>query len=173
MTDAGRIIDAIGRLMVSHGARAGEPVRLAGFQRQFVEGAFADGVNLACLSVGRGNGKTALAAALGVTHLLGQWDGQAQREIIVAARTRDQAQTAFNFARSFLADRDDVIVRRGASLEIEYNDGNGPHLLKAVASQGKAVLGGAATLAILDERAAWMASRGAEMEAQTARDHQG
>ena len=165
MVEAGRIIDAIGRLTVSQGPQAGQPVQLAGFQKRFVEGAFAEGVNIACLSVGRGNGKTALAAALAVTHLLGEWDDQAQREIVVAARTRDQAQTAFAFARSYLSDRTDVKVRRGASLEIEFQDGNGPHLLKAVASQGKAVLGGAATLAILDERAAWMTSRGAEMEA--------
>lgn len=165
MTEAGRIIDAIEGLTVPQGAQAGRPVKLARFQRQFVEGAFAAGVNIGVLSVGRGNGKTALAAGLAVTHLLGSWDDQPQREIVIAARTRDQAATCFRFCTSFLSDRADVKVRRGAALEIEYDDGNGPHLLKSVASTGKGVLGGAATLAILDERAAWMSSRGAEMEA--------
>ena len=165
MSEAGLIIDAVEGLTVSQGPMAGQPVRLAKFQKKFVEGAFADGVNIACLSVGRGNGKTAVSAALAVTHLLGQWDAQPQREVVVAARTRDQAATCFNFCRSFIGDRADVKVRRGASLEIEFEDGTGPHLLKAVASTGKGVLGGAATLAILDERAAWMTSRGAEMEA--------
>lgn len=163
--DAEKIIRAMEGLTVSQGPMAGQPLRLGKFQRQFVEGAFAEGVNIAALSVGRGNGKTGLAAALAVTHLLGQWDAQPQREVVVAARTRDQAQTCFNFARSFIGDREDVKVRRGAALEIEFEDGNGPHMLKAVASTGKGVLGGAATLAILDERAAWMESRGAEMEA--------
>lgn len=165
MAEAGAIIDAVQRLTISQGKLAGEQMRLAGFQRDFIEGAFAADNNLACLSVGRGAGKTALSASLGVTHLLGEWDPQPQREIVVAARTRDQAATCFNFARSFLGERDDVKVRRGAALELEYDDGSGPHLFKAVASTGKAVLGGAATLAILDERAAWMQSRGDEMEA--------
>lgn len=165
MTEPGRIIDALQRLKLSQGSRAGAEVRLGSFQRQFIEGAFASAVNIGVLSVGRGNGKTALAAGLAVTHLLGEWDPQPQREIVIAARTRDQATTCFRFALSFVGDRADVIVRRGAALEIEFNDGAGPHVLKAVASTGKGVLGGAATLAILDERAAWMESRAAEMEA--------
>lgn len=163
--DAPRIIDAVQRLSVSQGPLAGSLLRLGAFQRQFVEGAFASGVNVGVLSVGRGNGKTALAAGLAVTHLLGEWDAQPQREVVIAARTRDQATTCFRFCTSFLGDRDDVVIRRGAALEIEFNDGSGPHVLKAVASTGKGVLGGAATLAILDERAAWMESRAAEMEA--------
>lgn len=165
MTLASHIIDACEGLTVAQGAMAGERITLGGFQRQFVEGAFADGVNIAALSVGRGNGKTALSGALAVTHLLGLWDDQPQREIVVAARTRDQARTCWAFCCSYLGEREDVKVRRGAALEIEFEDGNGPHLLKAVPSTGKAVLGGAATLAIMDERAAWMESRGDEMEA--------
>ncbi len=165
MAEPGRIIEAVESLRIPQGAHAGSPVRLAQFQRKFIEGAFADGVNIGALSVGRGNGKTMLAAGLAVTHLLGQWDAQPQREIVLAARTRDQAATAWRFACSFVADREDVKIRRGAALEIEFDDGSGPHLLKAVASTGKGILGGSATLAILDERAAWMESRGAEMEA--------
>lgn len=165
MTDAGQIIEAVEGLTISQGPQAGEGLKLAGFQRQFIEGSFAPGVNIGCLSVGRGGGKTALSAALGVTHLLGQWDDQPQREIVVAARTRDQARTCWAFACSFLGETPGIKIRRGAALEIEFEDGNGPHLLKAVPSTGKAVLGGSATLAIMDERAAWMASRGDEMEA--------
>lgn len=161
---AGQVIDAVQGLTVPQGPLAGEPVTLAGFQRQFIEGAFADGVNIGCLSVGRGAGKTALSGALAVTHLLGQWDAQAQREIVISARTLDQARTCFRFCASFVGDREDVIIRRGNVLEIEYDDGNGPHLLKAIASSGKTALGGSATLAILDERAAWPDGRGDELE---------
>ena len=164
MTEAGRIIDAVQGLVVPQGPMAGEPVTLAGFQRQFIEGAFAEGVNIGCLSVGRGAGKTALSAALAVTHLLGHWDGQAQREIILSARTLDQAKTCFRFAASFVGDREDVRIRRGNVLEIELDAPDGPHMLKATASDGKTALGGAATLAILDERAAWREGRGDEME---------
>lgn len=165
MIEAGRIIDAVQGLTVAQGPMAGEALRLGTFQRNFIEGAFASGINIAALSVGRGNGKTALSAALATTHLLGLWDDQPQREIVVAARTRDQARTCWAFCCSYLAETPGIKIRRGAALEIEFEDDNGPHLLKAVPSTGKAVLGGAATLAIMDERAAWMASRGDEMEA--------
>jgi phage terminase large subunit-like protein len=169
MSLSGDAIEAIERLVIPQGPLAGEQVRLAGFQRRFVEGLLADGVGVGCLSVGRGNGKTGLAASLAVAHLLGAWAAQPQREVTIAARTRDQAQVGFNFCRSFveampeLAGR--VTIRKSPLLEIELDAPDGPHLLKAVPSTGKAVLGGAATFAILDERAAWMPSRGAELEA--------
>jgi len=73
MSEAGRAIDAIGRLRVPQGRLAGERVRLAAFQRRFIEGSQAEGVSIACMSVARGNGKTGLAAALAVTHLLSAW----------------------------------------------------------------------------------------------------
>lgn len=166
---AGAAIDAVQRLRIPQGRLAGEPLRLAGFQRRFVEGALADGVSVGALSVGRGNGKTALAGGLAVTHLLGEWDPQPQREIAIAARTRDQAAIAFAFCRSFVEAMPElegrITIRRSPLLELELDAPDGPHRLKAMPSTGKAVLGGSATLAILDERAAWMASRGAELEA--------
>jgi phage terminase large subunit-like protein len=169
MSLAAQAVDAIQRLRVPQGPLAGEMVRLADFQRRFVEGALADGVTVGCLSVGRGNGKTALAAGLAVTHLLGAWGAQPQREVVIAARTRDQSAIGWAFARSYLealpelADR--LTIRKNPLLELELDAPDGPHLLKAIPSTGKAVLGGAATFAVLDERAAWMPSRGAELEA--------
>lgn len=165
MPEAVSIIETVDEgLTVPQGPLAGDPVALAGFQKQFIEGAFAGGINIGCLSVGRGAGKTALSAALAVTHLLGQWDGQAQRENILSARTLDQAKTCFRFAASFIGDREDVTIRRGNVLEIELDAPDGPHMLKATASDGRTALGGSATLAILDERAAWREGRGDEME---------
>ncbi len=139
------------------------------YQRQFIEGFLADGVEIGCLTVARGNAKTALAAALAATHLKGDWAAQPQREVTLAARTRDQGAILWKFARSFLeadpetAER--LTTRMTPVLELELDGDDGPHLLKVVPSTGKAVLGGASTLAILDERAAWMESRGAELEA--------
>ena len=51
-------------LKVSQGPLAGQPVKLLGWESRFVAGAFADGVSVAALSIGRGNGKTTLTAAL-------------------------------------------------------------------------------------------------------------
>jgi len=129
----------------------------------------ADGINIGVLSVGRGNAKTSLSSALAVTHLAGDWEPQRQREVVIAARTREQTQTAFNFARSFIEANPEMLarviaIRKSPMLEIEMDGPDGPHRLKCLPSTGKAVLGGAATLAILDERAAWMESRGDELE---------
>jgi phage terminase large subunit-like protein len=50
---------------------AGQPVKLAPFQKQFIKGALAKSVDVGVLSVGRGNGKsTTLSAGLSV-----RWGG--------------------------------------------------------------------------------------------------
>lgn len=163
---AGSAIDAIHKLHVPQGPLAGEPVRLASFQRQFLESTLAGGIDVGCLSVGRGNAKTALAAAVAVTHLIGAWGKQPQREILLAARTRDQAAIAFNFAKGFLEPLSlPVSYATTPHYRMEFQGADGPHLLRVVPSTGKSVLGAGPTLAILDERAAWMDSRGDELEA--------
>ena len=66
-----------------------------------MKGALAEGVSVAALSIGRGNAKTALSAGLALGALLGEWDHQPRREIPIAARTRDQARIAWDFAAGF------------------------------------------------------------------------
>ncbi|MGR3554563.1 MAG: terminase, partial [Paracoccus sp. (in: a-proteobacteria)] len=51
-------------LKIPEGKMAGQPLKLAGFKRQFVCGSLGDGVMVACLSIGRGNAKIALSAGL-------------------------------------------------------------------------------------------------------------
>ncbi|MDO5613632.1 MAG: terminase large subunit [Paracoccus sp. (in: a-proteobacteria)] len=143
-------------------------MRLAGFQRDFVRGALADGVMVGVLSIGRGNAKTALSAGLALGHLVGAWDDQPKREILLAARNRDQARTAFNFLTGFIEglpeeEQELFTIRRGSKLEIEY-DGNGGGLARCIAADGKSILGGAPTLAIMDERAAWEREKGDNLE---------
>ena len=85
-------------LAIPEGPNAGKPVKLAPFQRSFVAGALAEGTAAAVLSIGRGNAKSALAAGIALGGLVGAWDRQPRREIIVAARTRDQGRIAWDFA---------------------------------------------------------------------------
>ncbi|MFI0843523.1 terminase large subunit domain-containing protein [Mesorhizobium sp. IMUNJ 23232] len=123
---------------------------------------------VACLSIGRGNAKTALAAGLGLGSVTGEWDRQPKREVLLAARNRDQAKTAFNFLVGFIeslprSKRAKFIIRRGSRLEVEYS-GNGGGLARCIAADGRSVLGGAPTLAILDERAAWERDKGDALE---------
>ncbi|MGR1582007.1 hypothetical protein ACSSNL_11135 [Thalassobius sp. S69A] len=103
LTAAERAMRFMHRLSIPEGPNAGKPVKLAPFQRQFIEGAMAPDVSNAILSIGRGNAKTALTAGIALGGLLGVWDRQPRREIVVAARTRDQGKIAWDFAAGFAA----------------------------------------------------------------------
>jgi len=165
-----RAIQFLGLLRVPEGKKAGKPLKLANFQRNFVKGAFSKGVTVGVLSIGRGNAKTALSAGLALAELVGalQENPQPNREIIFAARNRDQARIAFNFVLGYIAglpesDQAQFTVRRGSKLEIEFG-GNGGGLARCIAADGKSILGGAPTLAIMDERAAWEREKGDNLE---------
>lgn len=168
-TAAAKAIAFLERLEIPEGPLAGQRLRLAPFQNQFVEGALADGVSVAALSIGRGNAKTALSAGLALGALLGEWDQQPRREIPLAARTRDQARVAWNFCVAFARSLPDEIVsqlefRRQPRYEIEYTGDGGGHVLRAIAADGKSALGMAPTFALLDERGHWMSDQGNDLE---------
>lgn len=155
-------------LKIPEGPKASEPLRLAEFQRSFVRGALDPENMVACLSIGRGNAKTALSAGLALGSLIGAWDAQPKREILFAARNRDQAKTAFNFLVGFIeglpeGEQELFTIRRGSRLEVEY-EGNGGGMARCIAADGRSILGGAPTLAILDERAAWERDKGDLLE---------
>lgn len=165
-----RAIQFLGLLSIPEGKKAGKPLKLANFQRSFVKGTFARNVMVGVLSIGRGNAKTALSAGLSLAELVGALEEtpQPKREIIFAARNRDQAKTAFNFLVGYiegLPETDQALftIRRGSKLEVEFH-GNGGGLARVIAADGKSVLGGAPTLAIMDERAAWEREKGDNLE---------
>jgi len=156
-------------LEIPEGPNAGQPIKLAPFQKQFVKGALADDVNVGALSIGRGNAKTALSAGIALGALLGVWDKQPRREIVIAGRTRDQAAIAWSFAAAFSRTLPDemqrgLIFRRSPRLEIEWEGDGGSHFLRAIAADGKSVLGSAPNLVLMDERGHWERDRGDELE---------
>jgi phage terminase large subunit-like protein len=158
----------LGTLTIPEGPKAGEPLRLAEYQRRFVRGALAPDVMVGLLSIGRGNAKTALAGGLALGSGMGIWDDQPKREIILAARNRDQARTAFGFVVGFVQglpedEQELFTIRQGSRLEVEYT-ANGGGLIRVIPADGKSILGGAPTLAILDERAAWDGPKGDNLE---------
>lgn len=168
-TTAEQAIRFLTTLKIPEGPKAGQQIALAPFQEQFVNGALADGINVACLSIGRGNAKTALSSGIALGSLLGIWDNQPRREILLAARSRDQAAIAWNFVAGF-ADtlpedvREKLVFRRAPRLEIEYRAEGGPHLLRAISADGKTALGSAPTLVLMDERGHWPEGRGDDLE---------
>jgi phage terminase large subunit-like protein len=154
------------RLEVPEGPLAGQLLKAAPFQKRFVKGALADGNNVACLSVGRGNAKTGLSSGLALGALLGEWDPQPRREILVAARTQNQARIVWQFVAGFSRSLPDdiqaaLVFRRSPRLEIEYA---GEHTIKCIPADGKTVLGASPNLVIMDERGHWERDQGDELE---------
>ena len=92
MKIANKAIQFLESLCIPEGPKAGEKVKLAPFQKDFVRGALDPAINVAILSIGRGNAKTALSAGIALGSVMGHWDDQPRREIVIAARVRDQAR---------------------------------------------------------------------------------
>ena len=157
-------------LSIPQGPKAGQPLKLAPFQKKFVRGALENGVDIAVLSIGRGNAKTALSAGIALGALLGKWDDQPQREILIAARTRDQARIAWDYVAGFAHFLPDEIqeqlrFRRSPRLEIEFEGDDGGHFLRAIAADGKSILGTSPNLVLMDERGHWPLDQGNDLEA--------
>jgi phage terminase large subunit-like protein len=169
VTPAARAVRFIERLKVPEGPLAGRALTLASFQRQFIEGALADGVSIAALSVGRGNAKTALSASLGLGALLGELDPQPRREIVVGARTRDQGRVCWNFVDGLAQSlpskiRKQLTFRKSPRLEVAFDGDGGGHVLRVLPADGRTALGIAPVLAILDERGHWERDKGDALE---------
>lgn len=156
-------------LAIPEGPKAGQAVKLAPFQNQFIRGALDEAVNTAVLSVGRGAGKSALSAGLALGHLIGVWDHQPARDVTIAARTREQGRIAWNFVAGFARSLPDevqsqLIYRRAPRLEIEFTGDGGGHVCRVIAADGKSALGGGQTLLLLDERGHWPVGKGDDLE---------
>lgn len=167
MTDAQKAIRFLETLEVPEGKRAGKPLKLAKFQKDFVRGALKRQTAVAVLSIGRGNGKSALSAGLALGALVGAWDDQPRREVLIAARTRDQARIAWDFAAGFARTLPEDVqaqltFRRNPRLEIELAD---EHMLRVIASDAKNALGSAPTFVLMDERGHWPPDKGDDLEA--------
>ena len=110
-TLAGRVIDYLGKLPVTQGAGIGRPLDLFPWERRFIRGALADGVEEAALSLGRGNGKTTLIAGLASAALDGPL-ATARGETVVIASSFDQARISFEHVLAFLGETIDADPRR-------------------------------------------------------------
>lgn len=90
----------IGEFLVTpRGHGAGEPFRLRPFQREIIQGAFAPGIRTALVSIPRANGKTMLAAALGIAEM---FVGAASAEVLVVASDQRQANITLKYARRMI-----------------------------------------------------------------------
>ena len=154
MTRAERVIAFIERYCVTpEGAHVGQPLVLAGFQRDFIRDVYDNpaGTRRALLSVSRKNGKSGCIAALLLVHLIGP-EAKQNSQIVSGAMSRDQAALVFGLASKMvmLSPKLSKLVRIvpsgkrliGLPLNVEF---------RALAADGKTAHGLSPVLAILDE----------------------
>ncbi|MEL6767583.1 MAG: terminase [Pseudomonadota bacterium] len=157
-------------LRLPEGDRAGELIDLAEFQVAFIKAAFAEGVDVGLLSVGRGSGKTMLGAGLALGHLVGAISPMPGRQAILAAKVRDQAAIAWSYARGLAASlpveiQKRIRWKRSPVLSAVFTDDDGrEHELRCVPSDGKNTLGLAPSFILLDERGHWDGTKGDALE---------
>ena len=101
---------------------------------------------LGVLGVPRGNGKSPLAAGLGLYELLTRRDSP---DVFCAAGSREQARIVFNFARSFVETGPLLDLVRLGRNELIYPDGIGS--MRVVSADGSLQFGHSVSCAIVDE----------------------
>ena len=136
-------------------------IELRPFQRRFIRGATAPGVDTAALSLPRGNGKSALAGHL-VARVLDPADELFRHgtESVLCAASIEQARIVFRFARADLEPRGgyrflDSATRCGITHEPSNTR------LRVIGSNGKTAMGLVnCPWAICDEPGAWEVNGG-------------
>jgi phage terminase large subunit-like protein len=154
VTRAEKVIAFIERYcVVPEGAKVGQPLKLAAFQKRFIREVYDNpiGTRRAYLAMARKNGKTGLIAALLLAHIVGP-EAVQNSQIVSGAMSRDQAALVFNLAAKMVQLSPELaklvrIVPSGKRLiglarNVEY---------KALAADGSTAHGLSPVLAILDE----------------------
>lgn len=165
---ATRIIEGLARLRVTQGAGAGRPFQPLPWQRRFLRGALAPGRSRAALSVGRGNGKTTLVAAIAVAALVGPL-ARPRGETVIAASSFGQARIAFEHTAAFMRRAIDADPKQwrvqdsGNTASIEYRPTGAR--VRAIGSDPRRAHGLAPLLVIADEPAQWPPSTSEQMHA--------
>lgn len=83
-------------LVVPKGHGAGKKVKLREFQKQIITDAYADGIRTGLCSLPRGNGKSGLAAMMGLAEM---FLGPMSPEVYIVASDLRQAKIIFNIAK--------------------------------------------------------------------------
>ena len=154
-------------LAVSQGRRAGEAFTVLPWQRRFIRGAFAPGVQSAALSVARGNGKTALLSGIAAATL----DGPLmvpRGETVIVASSFEQARIAFEHVLAFmgakLADKGQWKTWDTAQ-QARIEDRATGARVRCVGSDPRRAHGLAPVLVLADEPAQWPENTGERMVA--------
>ena len=156
-------------LTVSQGRLAGQPFAVLPWQRRFVRGAFAPGVQAAALSVARGNGKSALVAGIAAATLDGPL-AVPRGETVIVASSFEQARIAFEHVVAFMGDKLDDKRRWklwDTAQQARVEDLLTGARVRCIGSDPRRAHGLAPVLVLVlaDEPAQWPASTGQRMVA--------
>ena len=163
----GHLIDYLAELKVSQGRRAGEPFKVLRWQGRFIRGTFAPGVQSAALSVGRGNGKTALLSGIAAATLDGPLAAPRGESVIVAS-SFEQARIAFEHVIAFMGDK--LADKRqwktwDTAQQARIENRQTGSRVRCVGSDPRRAHGLAPVLVLADEPAQWPESTGERMVA--------
>lgn len=156
----GRVIAFLEDLPITAGKLAGTTMQLRPWQREFIEAVYAENgdgrrpIRTAVLSMARKNGKTQLAAGLGLCHLCGP-EAEPRGEVYSAALTRDQAAKLFQEMCAILGAHPELddrcnIIRFNKQIEVLTGDGAGS-IYAALSADAGSKMGLSPSFVVYDE----------------------
>ena len=151
------LITYLAGLTISQGRLAGQPFTVLPWQRRFIRGAFAPGVQSAALSVARGNGKTSLLSAIACATLDGPL-AVPRGETIIVASSFEQAKIGFEHIVAFMGDK--LADRRrwkvwDTAQQARIEDRSTGARVRCIGSDPRRAHGLAPTLVLADEGSQW------------------
>ena len=159
------LIDYLESLTVTQGRLAGQPFKVLPWQRRFVRGAFAPGVQSAALSVARGNGKTALLSGIAAATLDGPL-AVPRGETVIVASSFEQARIAFEHVVAFMAEKLEDRARWkiwDTAQQARIEDRKTGARVRCIGSDPRRAHGLAPVLVLADEPAQWPETTGERM----------
>lgn len=155
-----RVIAFCEDLPITAGKLAGSKMQLRDWQRAFIHSVYSEDdegrrpVRTAVLSMGRKNGKTQLAAALALCHLLGP-EAEPRGEVYSCALTRDQAAKLYAEMAAILQGHDELadrcnVIRFTKQIEVLNGVGAGS-IYSALSADAGSKLGLSPSFVVYDE----------------------
>jgi phage terminase large subunit-like protein len=163
LSRAERVIAFIESLKLTAGRFAGRRFHLREWQKDFIRKIYRTKagrrlVRTALITMGRKNGKTQLAAALALCHLVGP-EAEARGEVYSAASDRNQAGRIFRELEAFILADSDLrvrcnIQRFNKKIEVLSGDGAGS-TYEALSSDARKAHSLSPSFVVCDELAQW------------------
>ena len=154
------LIDYLGSLEITQGAGAGKPFALLPWERRFIRGAFAQDARTAALTLGRGNGKSALVSGIGAASVDDTPLRMPRADTIIAASSFQQGLINFRHILAFLTAKYGELDKTIWRIQDTMNAATIEHRpsgarVRCIGSDPRRAHGLASGLILCDEPAQW------------------